>query len=64
MPKTKFKHYWIETDAVGQINSPEYPYATIELAANELGKQGWELVAVVARQDEAGYRHWFKRPAE
>jgi hypothetical protein len=41
--------------------------------ANELGKQGWELVAVITRKgepsehgvgSEPGYRYYFKRPLQ
>jgi hypothetical protein len=57
----KFEHEWVETDEIGQIHD-DSRWPTIEMAANALGREGWELVSVVVRQDKPGYRHWFKRP--
>lgn len=64
MATDRFEHEFIETDKNGQIDDRYCPWPIIEIAANALGKEGWELVGVVARQDKTGYQYVFKRPLQ
>lgn len=57
----KWEYEFVDTDPEGQILNNIHPGPVIEIAANALGKEGWELMAAVPRQDKKGYQYCFKR---
>ena len=62
---TKWKYKFIDTDEQGNTQdtyrSDRDPLRVIEGYADAIGSEGYELVAVVPRQDAPGYQYAFRR---